>query len=483
MTRRAFWAILAIGAAMRLLLIWQSNLWFDENYSLILARLPIDKLITATAGDVHPPLYYLLIWPLAHIPGAPAWIIRLPSMLFSISALALFPRLLDHLRVEERVQLVAFAMLAILPFQIHYAQEARMYALMELLMVLGVLAVCEYRTAWLPWIVAAMLYTQNYGLFYAATLWLLVIGREWFNDASRRMQSAIVLGFIAWLPWANVIKSQMAFISDSYWLLSITPGGTLYNIWKLFYSSSMNHPAGIGSSMLVTFAGILLGTWYLFTRRPHAWASTALLAFGPLAMAIVVSLIFQPVLLFRALIGISPFLYLICAYPLGQIDSTRNALIASIFIVPVLVMSIGGYYVYNAEQREKVGNGRATAAMQFLIENWQGGDVLYHSGDVSYVNFSPFMDVPQYVQPACTSNPFSPLSDQTRQAIGEQLRSIDQVEAVRVWYVFILTPLMPQCGVDEFRQLVGDQPAAFIMQDDDYIYSGIWLLGSGGVNE
>jgi uncharacterized membrane protein len=476
MTKRTLIIILAVGAAMRLLLIWQSNLWFDENYSLILARLPVNQLIAATAGDVHPPLYYLIIWPLAHISWLPAWAIRLPSLLFSLGALALLPRLMDHLRVDPRVQIITLVMMAVLPFQIHYAQEGRMYALLEFLFLLGALAVFEGRASWLALIVAAMLYTQNYGALYAATLWLLIIGREGYSPLSIRMQQGIVLGFIGWLPWALVLKSQMAFISGSYWLLTITPGSVLYNVWKLFYSSSLNHPAGLGTSMPITFALILLGIWHLISRRPFAWASTAMLAFGPLLMSIIASVMFQPILLFRALIGISPFIYLICAYPLGEIRTRRAALAAAVFILPILVMSIGGYYLYNADQKEQVGNGRATEAMQYLREHWQPGDVLYHSGDISYVNMSPFISVPQYVQPACSGNPFAPLSDQTRRAIGEQLQPLDQVHAGRVWYVFIWTPLLPECALDEFHSITADAAPAFTMQDDDHVYSGIWLL-------
>ena len=33
--------------------------WGDEGYTILLARLPVSDMIRATAGDVHPPLYYL----------------------------------------------------------------------------------------------------------------------------------------------------------------------------------------------------------------------------------------------------------------------------------------------------------------------------------------------------------------------------------------------------------------------------------------
>ena len=79
MSRRTFWIVLAIGAVLRLLFIWVPPLWYDENFSLLLSRLPFLNMITATMGDVHPPLYYILIWPIGHIPNAAPWLIRLPT--------------------------------------------------------------------------------------------------------------------------------------------------------------------------------------------------------------------------------------------------------------------------------------------------------------------------------------------------------------------------------------------------------------------
>ena len=60
MTRKSFWTIFAVAAALRFFMIARAPLWYDENFTLILARLPFEGMIQATAGDVHPPLWYVL---------------------------------------------------------------------------------------------------------------------------------------------------------------------------------------------------------------------------------------------------------------------------------------------------------------------------------------------------------------------------------------------------------------------------------------
>src|SRR6266851_3852750 len=47
--------------ALRLFQLGTQSLWYDESVSLFIARQPIPELIAHTAGDVHPPLYYLLL--------------------------------------------------------------------------------------------------------------------------------------------------------------------------------------------------------------------------------------------------------------------------------------------------------------------------------------------------------------------------------------------------------------------------------------
>ena len=52
---------LLLGFALRLVRLGAESLWYDETVSVVLARKSIPDLIAHTAGDIHPPGYYLLL--------------------------------------------------------------------------------------------------------------------------------------------------------------------------------------------------------------------------------------------------------------------------------------------------------------------------------------------------------------------------------------------------------------------------------------
>ena len=62
--RRRQWllvAILLLGAGLRLVRLGTGSLWYDETVSVHLAAKSPAALIAHTAGDIHPPGYYLLL--------------------------------------------------------------------------------------------------------------------------------------------------------------------------------------------------------------------------------------------------------------------------------------------------------------------------------------------------------------------------------------------------------------------------------------
>src|SRR5690606_16059505 len=92
-------ALFILAFALRVVGMWIPQLWYDENFTLILARLPFDRMIAATAGDVHPPLWYLIEWGWLRLfpdPGlVPAWTLRIPALACSVFTFVAFRHLLD----------------------------------------------------------------------------------------------------------------------------------------------------------------------------------------------------------------------------------------------------------------------------------------------------------------------------------------------------------------------------------------------------
>lgn len=187
--------IVLFAAALRCDQITERSIWFDEAFSWTLAsQFGLSEVITRTAQDVHPPLYYLILSAWVSVFGQSLLAMRLLSVLLGTAAvLAAFLVGKAAIRAFECIAKqgrdpsiiaptedgtwlgMSFAiLLAVSPFQIHWSGEVRMYSLLTLLFLLSVLfglqALSGSRSRRLHWAglsltSAAMVYTHNVGLF------------------------------------------------------------------------------------------------------------------------------------------------------------------------------------------------------------------------------------------------------------------------------------------------------------------------------
>jgi mannosyltransferase len=133
--QRALSALIAItvaGFALRILWAGREPLWTDEALTLIIAKWPVEDLLVRPI-DPTPGLYYLLHkWLIPDSAGAAA--VRSISIVAgTLSIPAVYA--VGRLAISPRAGLLAASLLALSPVLVDYSQEARVYAL-ELLLVL-----------------------------------------------------------------------------------------------------------------------------------------------------------------------------------------------------------------------------------------------------------------------------------------------------------------------------------------------------------
>ena len=173
---------LLLAFALRLHRLGVESLWYDETVSVYLARLPVPAMLAHTAGDIHPPGYYLLLhgWSLLTQPSLAhglEFLFAWPSLTFGMIAVALIYALGRRL-LGAPVALLALVFAAIDPFQIWYGQEVRMYTVGA---ALGLLCLWATIQAWSRphgwcWLIvyalaaAAGLYTLYYFAFLLVAL-------------------------------------------------------------------------------------------------------------------------------------------------------------------------------------------------------------------------------------------------------------------------------------------------------------------------
>ncbi len=124
--------ILLTATGLRFYRLAGQSLWSDEGNSVALAHRTFTEIARHTAFDIHPPLYYWLLKIWIALFGDSEIGLRSLSAVLGVG-LVYLTWLLGRRIFGHRVGLLAALLAAVSPFQIHYAQEARMYMLLTFL--------------------------------------------------------------------------------------------------------------------------------------------------------------------------------------------------------------------------------------------------------------------------------------------------------------------------------------------------------------
>ena len=229
------------------------DLSFDEAFTFSYARLPVDEIPSALrASDAHPPLDYLVRHPIA-ISHPTAAGLRLPSLVFSVAAVVVTAIWLRRVRW---LGVGATALMAVAPFQVVFAREARMYAAMVLL---GVCA-AWVATRWLEkpdrWLAGAAavvvllaLWCHASGLFLGAGL-VAVAGLRRDKEAWLWRGALLVAGVIWAGTWGPAFAHQVGQTSDT-WIPKTTPAGVARAVNELVDS----YPAAAWLGLAIVAVG------------------------------------------------------------------------------------------------------------------------------------------------------------------------------------------------------------------------------------
>ena len=223
--RNWLWLLMALVCAAfafkALLLIDATSLWIDELFSVGKSFQPdFSALIDWLRQDVHPPLYYTLLWLWGGAVGKTAVSLRFFSWLAYVLG-GLLITLQARLLVPERSRSKAMVLAALLafcsPFPVRFAIEGKAYALLVLFIALGWLLRrrCIHQQSspvsliGYGFAVAAASLTHFYGLFvfFAAGAWD-VWRRRW------RLGGVVYLALIPSFAWV-IYSSSFLFGSNA----------------------------------------------------------------------------------------------------------------------------------------------------------------------------------------------------------------------------------------------------------------------------
>jgi len=136
-------ALLLFGFALRIHRTGDRAVWWDEGWSVWLARHSLIAIAQEAAHDVHPPLYFWLLHGWRLLLGDSEFALRLLSAVFGTLSIAA-TYLLGKAMAGRYVGLIAALFLTVSRFPIIWSQEIRMYALALLLALLAAWAAIRF---------------------------------------------------------------------------------------------------------------------------------------------------------------------------------------------------------------------------------------------------------------------------------------------------------------------------------------------------
>ena len=232
----AIWAaLLVLYIGLRSWRLTSYGLWADEVFSVRAARLPWLELFRFIAVDgVHPPFFYILLKLWIAAAGPTLLGLKLLPLLLSIGALVPVWLLCRELKLGVAESTLAFWLITVNGYLIHYSQELRMYSLLFCLSVWSVwlfyrfLAVAAASgRAVLPLLVVNVLlvYTHYFGWLLVGTEWLCVL--LWRPGLLGWFSLSLTAVAVMFAPWAyavavsaakvNVVPGSLQWIARPGW--------------------------------------------------------------------------------------------------------------------------------------------------------------------------------------------------------------------------------------------------------------------------
>ena len=390
----AFTLLLSIvaGTALRFLFLARKPFWFEEAYSVEVARLDWSNFLHLLwAREANMSLYYVLLhgWlSLGRGLGQSEFFIRSLSV---VAAVATLPALywLARLLFNRRVGLIAVALLSFNAYHVRYAQEARSYALFVLLTTLsGAFFAASLqepsrrnRMGYIPATILAV-YAHFYALLLVAAEWLALRLRKGARatEVSAGNTSAVPPRMPqAWI-WIGISVLPLLVIVGK------TGAGPIRWIQRPGLRDLLDyyeHMAGNGGLFLLgLYAAACAAAIAPVRKRLHARAENAewetwryqfLLLWLLFPMGITVLLSFaRPVFLARYLVFCLPAFVVLAAVGLARL---RNGWLLAAGLGVMLLLSLRGTLAYYDHDFDLVRDG-AGDATDYVLDHTQAGDVI-----------------------------------------------------------------------------------------------------------
>lgn len=260
--------LILLGFALRLFMLGEQSLWYDEGVTATIAQRDLGTLTRWTANDIQPPLYYYLVAGWGRLAGWSEWALRFPSAFFAVLALPLLAMVGFRLTRLPGAAWLAVLLAAFHPLLVYYGQEARMYMLLVCLSVFLAYLLLRIGDSpgpawplWLAYVLAATaaVYTHYFAFFLLAGLacaWLL---ERPGRSRVLRFAGANLAMLVLYLPWFTILLTQLR-VDRSYWLGDFKLHEALLDV-AISFTSGETMPEHLALWLLAGYAVVTLAAF------------------------------------------------------------------------------------------------------------------------------------------------------------------------------------------------------------------------------
>lgn len=373
-------------------------IWFDEGYTSYLVRFNYTDIAKETANDVHPPLYYwtLKTWTLLF--GNHEFALRSLSVILMLVALVGIYVLVRRITHSRRSAFLALCGVALTPIFVHYADEARMYAMAAAIVVWATYVLFraehgESKKWW--WLYSVLVFAGMFTHYYTAFAWLA----HWAWRASEVRRGRImkfwtkpwiwvhvgaVTAFCFWLPTMIKQAGTVQVAGNGFWIGPIT-GSTLLDyigdVTLSFMNNRLNGWWALGAVAITALVVVIVAQKDLWRVRgreaksPNGVWLLGWLAFLPLGLLILISMPpMRSTFVDRYILYSAMALMALVAIWFSRHLHEKWWRIAGIITVLLLMLGIVNLYRYGSVYNKSTDTATRTRDLIYKINDKDHGD-------------------------------------------------------------------------------------------------------------
>jgi len=362
-----------VAVAVRWYGLATQSLWFDEGYSLWLSQFSLGDIWERLKGDNSPPLYYWLLHFWTHLFGISEVALRGMSAFFATISIPLFFMVSKQI-LHKKTVLLALWLYAVCVFQVHYAKDARFYALLAFCSITSLYCLIVFLDkrsivsfVGLVITLAAGLYTHNMMLFYMpglALAWLLYPSGHSLVQRVRDGLLCATLVLLVYLPWLPSLVIQTKNVTSSFWVPKPTLWGLtdtvfqlsgldFFYIYKVFYLMlppwPFHHARAFTVALMLPLVPCVVGAFWKVAPAERRKAA-ALLCYSlcPVLLVFFYSLRSTSIFLERTFIASSAVMLILIACSVAYHTGTERRLLGALATVVLLGSTISfiGFFKY-----------------------------------------------------------------------------------------------------------------------------------------